>query len=173
MKLKRIILMGLLLSVTIVINRFLSFNTSIVSIGFTYVPLMLTAIILGWKESVVVATLADVIGALLFPFGSFFIGYTISAALTGLVYGILLYQKGEFVVNRKFIIRLVIATLIVTLIINGCLNTLWIVITLKKAAMTIIPTRVAKQLIMIPVMILSMIGLTKSLTKEINRMKND
>ena len=173
MKLKRIILMGLLLSMTIVINRFLSFNTSILSIGFTFVPLMLTAIILGRNECVIVATLADIIGALLFPFGAFFVGYTISAYLTGLVYGLFLHQKGEFVVNRNFIIRLIIATLIVTLIINGVLNTIWVVITVKKAAITIIPARIAKQLIMIPIMILSITGLTKALTKEINVMKND
>ena len=57
---------------------------------------MLSAIILGPKYSTVLAGLADLIGALLFPFGSFFIGYTISALLTGLVYGLFLYNKDEF-----------------------------------------------------------------------------
>lgn len=173
MQIKKIILTSLLLASAIVINRFLSINTGILSIGFTFVPLMLGAIILGVKQSVIIATLADLIGALLFPFGSFFIGYTISALLTGLVYGLCLYQKDEFKVDKRFIIRLIIATLIVTVIINGTLNTLWIILTTKSASVAIIPMRIVKQLIMIPVMILTMIGLGKLLTKEINVMKND
>lgn len=173
MRLKKIILTSLLLAATIVINRFLSINTGILSIGFTFVPLMLSAIILGCKRTVIIATLADLIGALLFPFGPFFIGYTVSASLTGLVYGLLLYQNGEFKPNKQFVIRLVLATLIVTLLIHGGLNTLWTILTVKSASVAIIPMRIIKQLIMIPIMILTMLGLTKALQKEINVMKND
>ena len=41
-KIKKIIIAALLLAASIVINRFLSVNTSILSIGFTFVPLMLS-----------------------------------------------------------------------------------------------------------------------------------
>ena len=85
MKIKKIIISALLLAASIVINRFLSINTSILSIGFTFVPLMLSGIILGPKYSILIATLADLIGALLFPCNSYFVGYTISSLLTGLV----------------------------------------------------------------------------------------
>lgn len=172
-KIKKIILSALLLASAIVINRFLSINTSIVSIGFTFVPLMLAGIILGWKYSLVIAALTDLIGALLFPFGSYFVGYTISSALTGLVYGLLLYRKDEFKVDKKFMISLIIAILIVCVFINGGLNTLWIVITMKKAFLAILPTRVLKQLLMIPIMFLTITSLSKLLTKNINEVKND
>ena len=172
-KIRKIIISALLLAAAIVINRFLSINTSILSIGFTFVPLMLAGIILGWKYSLLIAGLADLIGALLFPFGSFFVGYTISAVLTGLVYGLFLYSKGEFKVDKKFMIHLLIAILIVCIVINGGLNTLWLVMTSKKAFLAILPTRVVKQLIMIPVMFITMVSLTKLLEKQINGVKND
>ena len=172
-KIKKIIISALLLASAIVINRFLSINTSIVSIGFTFVPLMLAGIILGWKYSLVIAALTDLIGALLFPFGSYFVGYTISSALTGLVYGLLLYNKGEFKVDKKFMIHLIIAILIVCVFINGGLNTLWLVLTSKKAFLAILPTRVLKQLLMIPIMFATIVGLSKLLTKNINEVKND
>ena len=172
-KIKIIIISALLLASAIVINRFLSINTSIVSIGFTFVPLMLAGILLGWKYSLVIAALTDLIGALLFPFGAYFVGYTISSALTGLVYGLLLYRKGEFKVDKKFMIRLIISILIVCIFINGGLNTLWLVLTSKKAFLAILPTRVIKQLLMIPIMFLTITGLTKLLTKQINEVKND
>ena len=172
-KIKKIIISALLLASAIVINRFLSINTSIVSIGFTFVPLMLAGIILGWKYSLVIAALTDLIGALLFPFGSYFVGYTISSALTGLVYGLLLYNKGEFKVDKKFMIHLIIAILIVCVFINGGLNTLWLVLTSKKAFLAILPTRVLKQLLMIPIMFITITSLSKLLTKNINEVKND
>ncbi len=167
MKIKKIIISALLLAASIVINRFLSINTSIISIGFDFVPLILAGIILGPKYSIIIAGLADLIGALLFPFGSYFVGYTISSLLRGLVYGFLLYQKNEFKVNKKFLIRLIIAILIVTIFINGGLNTLWLVITSKKAFLAILPTRVVKQLIMIPVMFITMSSLCKLLESQI------
>ena len=166
-KIKKIIIAALLLAASIVINRFLSINTSILSIGFTFVPLMLSGIILGPKYSIIIAGLADLIGALLFPFGSFFIGYTISALLTGTVYGFLLYNKEGFVFNKKFLIKLIIAILIVCVLINGLLNTIWIIMTVKSASYAIIPTRILKQLIMIPVMFITMSALCKLLEKQI------
>lgn len=172
MKIKKIIISALLLSAAIVINRFLSINTSILSIGFTFVPLMLAGVILGWKYSLVIATLADLIGALLFPFGAFFIGYTISALLTGLVYGLLLYRKDVFKVDKKFLIRLIIAILIVCIFINGGLNTIWLLLTSKKATIAILPTRIIKQAIMIPVMFLTMMTLLKLLEKQIGDLRD-
>lgn len=166
-KIKKIIISALLLAASIVINRFLSINTSILSIGFTFVPLMLAGIILGFKYSLVIAGLSDLIGALLFPFGSYFVGYTISSILTGLIYGLLLYNKDGFVFNKKFLIHLLIAILIVCIFINGLLNTIWIIMTVKKASYAIIPTRVLKQLLMIPVMFITMSSLTKLLEKQI------
>ena len=166
-KIKKIIISALLLATSIVINRFLSINTNILSIGFTFVPLMFSGIILGPKYSVVIAGLADLIGALLFPFGSYFIGYTISSLLTGLVYGLLLYNKDGFNLNKKFIVKMLISIVIVCILINGLLNTIWIILTVKKAAIAIIPTRVIKQLIMIPIMFLTMLSLLKLLEKQI------
>ena len=172
-KIRKIIISALLLAAAIVINRFLSINTSILSIGFTFVPLMLAGIILGPKYSIIIAGLADLIGALLFPFGTYFVGYTISALLTGLVYGLFLHQKGVFVVNKKFIIRLIIAILIVCVFINGGLNTLWLIMTSSKATIAILPTRIVKQLIMIPVMFVTILSLAKALEKQINGLRND
>ena len=70
-------------------------------------------------------------------------------------------------------IRLIISILIVCIFINGGLNTLWLVLTSKKAFLAILPTRVIKQLLMIPIMFVTMVSLSKLLTKQINEVKND
>lgn len=165
---KKILLTSLFIAATIILARFLSFKTPILTIGFSFIPIMLSGIILGPKYSTFIAVVADVIGALLFPFGTFFIGYTITSLLTGLTYGLFLYNKKEFKINKKFIIKLIISTLIVCLLLNGVLNTIWILMTISDPSKIIVTTRVIKQLIMIPVKFITILGLSKLLETKIN-----
>ena len=101
-KTKKLILSALLLTLTIVLSRFLSIKTPLLSINFSFVPLILAAIWLGPKYTVLIAGLSDLIGAILFPFGEFFIGFTFSTCLAGLIYGLVLL----FVALLSGVIRL-------------------------------------------------------------------
>lgn len=163
-KLKKIIIAGLLLAATIVLSRFLSVKTPIIVISFSFIPVMLCAILLGPWWTMLVAGLADLIGALLFPFGAYFVGYTISSALMGFLYGAFLkYQKGMS--NKKFILMLTLSSMLVIMFCNAFLNSLWIYITTKKALIAILPTRLLKELVMLPIQIVTIffihIGLKK------------
>ena len=171
-KTKKIILCALFISSTIVLGRILSIRTPIITIGFSFVPIMLSAIILGPKYSTFIATICDIIGALVFPTGSFFFGFTITAFLTGLTYGLLLYRK-EFKVDKWFIIRLLISTVIVTGILNGVLNTIWIIMMTNGASKVIITTRVLKQLVMAPVQIITILSIGKIFGDRINKLMHD
>ena len=92
---KKIILTALLLAMLIILSRFLSIKTPLLKISFAFIPTMLCAIWLGAKWTVLLNVLGDLIGATLFPTGAFFIGYTISTAISGLIYGLLLYKKED------------------------------------------------------------------------------
>lgn len=163
-KLKKLILAGLLLATTIVLNRFLSIKTPILVISFSYIPIMLSAVMLGPWYTMLIAGFADLIGALLFPFGAYFVGYTISAVISGLIYGLFLYRKKEFS-NKSFILRLILSTLIVLIVCNCLLNTIWIYITTKEALFAILPTRLLKQLIMLPIQVVSIYFIDLGLRK--------
>ena len=163
-KIKKIIIAGLLLATTIVFNRFLSIKTPILVISFTYLPIMLSGIMLGPWWTMLIAGLADLIGALLFPFGAYFVGYTITSLLTGFIYGLFLQRKDKFN-TKKFIINLIISSLIVLILCNSILNSLWINITAKKAFFVIFPTRLLKQLIMLPIQVLSVFFINLGLDK--------
>ena len=169
---KKIILCALFIATTIVLGRILSIRTPIITIGFAFVPIMLSAIILGPKYSTFIATISDIIGALVFPTGSFFFGFTITAFLTGLTHGLLLYRK-KFKIDKWFIIRLVISTVIVAGILNGVLNTIWIIMITKGASKIIITTRVLKQLVMAPVMIITILSIGKLFEDKINKLMHD
>lgn len=174
---KKIILTSTLLATLIILSRFLSIKTPILKISFAFIPTMLCAIWLGAKWTVLLNVLADIIGATLFPTGPFFIGYTISTAISGLIYGLLLYKKEEnSYTDKQFLIRLIIAVVLVTSISNIGLNTLWISITTGKAFIVLLGTRIVKELIMIPIRIVVILFIEEILRKPFNtyiRSNND
>lgn len=169
-KLKKIILTAVLLAMLIILSRFLSIKTPITKISFAFIPTMLCAIWLGPKWTVLLNVLGDIIGATLFPTGAFFIGYTISTGIAGLIYGILMYKKNENTYTEKvFIIRTTIAVILVSVIVNMGLNTLWTSITTGKAFIVLFYTRIVKQLIMIPIHIIVIIFLERALRNPFNK----
>ena len=90
--------------------------------------------------------LADVIGALLFPTGAFFPGFTVSAVLTGLIFGWVLYKK------EVTIVRALIASALVCLAVNLLINTYWLTIIIGKGFTVLLASRAVKELVAIPVM---------------------
>lgn len=167
---KKIILVAILLAMLIVLSRFLSVKTPIIKISFAFVPTMLCAIWLGPKWTILLNVLGDLIGATLFPTGPYFIGYTISTAIAGLIYGIFLYQKeGKECSMKSFLLRLILSTTLVAVIVNMGLNTLWTSITAEKAFWPLLLTRITKQLIMIPVHVIVILFLERVLRKPFNK----
>lgn len=166
----QVTLMAIMIAAIIVLQRFLSIRTPIIQINFMFLPIMLTGMLMGWKSATFVATIADLIGALLFPSGSFFFGYTLTAALTGFAAGICLYRPNGIKLDRNFMLRLVICILIITGALNGGLNTIWILLTTSNASNIIIPVRIAKQLIMAPVMFITMTAVVKLFSERLRRL---
>ena len=79
--------LGILLAMDIVLTRFLSINAWNIRIGFGFVPVVLSGMLFGAVPTMVLGALADFLGAILFPIGPYFPGFTLTAALTGLVFG--------------------------------------------------------------------------------------
>lgn len=173
-KSKKIILTAVLLAMLVVLSRFLSIKTPLMKISFAFVPTMLCATWLGWKWTVLLNLLGDLIGATLFPSGPFFIGYTVSTVLSGLIYGLLLYQKSENALTEKqLIIRTILATTLVAVIVNMGLNTLWTSITAGKAFWPLLGTRIVKQLVMIPIHVVVFLVLERALRKPFDKYIRD
>lgn len=110
---------AMLSAMQVVLSRFLSIQTPVVKIGFGFVPVMFAGALYGAGGGALAGALSDVVGALLFPSGSYFPGYTLTAALSGAVYGWMLR-------GRHGIARILLAYLITTLSVTLGLNTFWI-----------------------------------------------
>ncbi len=79
---------ALLCALAVVLGRFLSINIWNMSIGFSFVPLMLCGFLFGPLWGGVCGGLADLVGATLFPFGPYFPGFTAVAFLSGILFGL-------------------------------------------------------------------------------------
>jgi ECF transporter S component (folate family) len=140
-----IVFMGLFIAIEVVLTRFIAIQTPIVRIGFGFLPIALCAIMFGPLIGGITGVLADLIGMMLFPKGTYFPGFTLSAFLSGAIYGLLLYKKPITT------IRVGLSVLIIKLFINLGLDTIWLSILYKKAIIVILPTRIISNAVMFPI----------------------
>lgn len=169
-KIKKIVLSSMLLAILLVLSRFLSIKTQLLVISFSFVPIMLSGMLLGPKYAMIIAALGDLIGALLFPFGSYFPGFTLSQAIIGLIYGAFLYENNEKKMSdKKCIIMLIISSVLALGLVNILLTSLWLKILYGSAYTAVLATRVVPQLIMLPIQVIVMFALRKLLTPVINK----
>lgn len=163
-KTKKMILSALFIALGIVLSRFLGFKVVNISFSFGFVPLVLSAIWLGPKYAILIGGLVDLIGALVFPKGAYFIGYTIDSMIDGFIYGMLLYQKpGEERTTLEFIIRLIISTFTVSVVCNLFLSSLWSYVVYGKAYLAALTAKIPLEAIRFPVKIVTIFVLVKIL----------
>ena len=113
---------ALLVAVEVVLNRFLSINTTEVKIGFSFLPIALCGMLFGPVWAAVAGGLSDVVGATLFPIGTYHPGFTIVAALMGAVFGLFLRKKE----GGRFVAGVACSMVINCLVLGLCVNTFWI-----------------------------------------------
>lgn len=91
----------------------------------------------------------DVLGYLANPaMGAYFPGYTLTAMLGGLLYGLWLYPC------HTTRLRCLAAKASVSLFCNVGLNTLWLTLTGGSAFMALLPLRILKNIVLLPVEVL-------------------
>lgn len=151
---RQIVFIGLLVALHIILSRFVSINAWNLKIGFAFVATFVGAYLYGPLGGVIVGGLGDFLGAILFPIGPYFPGFTLNCALTGLVFGLLLYKK-----QTKA--RIGIAVAIDQLVIALWITTYWISFLYGSPFWPLMGTRVVQIVVMIIVQCVSIYGLIK------------
>lgn len=142
--LKTLVQVAILVAMEVVLSRFLSISTPYVKIGFGFLPLAITGMLYGPAWGAAAGALADFIGAMLFPIGPYFAGFTLTAGLIGAVFGFCLHRQGG-------VARVLAAVTIVNLPLSLGLNTLWIHILYGKAFLALLPGRALQSAVMLVV----------------------
>lgn len=143
---KNLVLCGLMAAIAIVLNMVASISIGpYVKIGFSGIPNRIVEFLFGPVVGCIFGGALDLLKFMIKPDGPFFFGFTFNVMLAGLIYGCLLYHK------PLSIKRIVIAEFLVKLIVNCGLNTLWISTLYGKAFFVLLPMRLLKNVIMLPI----------------------
>lgn len=143
---KSITNLALLTALEIVLSRFLSFSVWNVKIGFSFVPIAVAAMLYGPLAAGITAALADFLGAVLFPIGPYFPGFTLTAFLMAAVLGIFLRREQNWC-------RIAAAVVINQFILGLFMNTYWISVLYKSPFETLFPVRAAQSALLTAVQI--------------------
>ena len=146
-----VVTLSLLIALEIVLSRFLSFSVWNQKIGLSFICVVLAAALYGPVGGAVVGGLADFIGAILFPIGAYFPGFTFTRILVGIVFGIFL--SGKLYSKANKIVCVVFSVLITQIVGSLLLDTLWISILYGTPFKELMITRLVQCAIMIPLQI--------------------
>ncbi len=141
-KVQILVFVAVLVASEIVLTRFASIQTATIRIGFGFIPLALTSMLFGPIVGGIMGATSDVLGMLIFPKFAYFPGFTLSAFVGGFIYGLVLYNK------PKSLLRVALAVLLVTLIKDLGLNTLWLHMMYDRAFIVLLFGRIITNAIM-------------------------
>lgn len=151
---------AMLMAMNIVLGGFTVAVTSFVKIGFSFLANVVCGYLYGPVVAGLMAGACDVLKYFLFPqSGGFFFGFTLNAILGGVIYGFFLYGQ------KVTIVRTLLAKLTVVVVVNICLGTLWNSILFGQGFFVILPGRILKNLVQLPVDVVLMYGLLKVLVR--------
>lgn len=161
--LRMVVLAGLITAVSIVSKSMFFTVGENLRVYFSYIAVMVGCYIYGPILGLFVGFASDILGHFLFPSGEYFFGYTLSAMLSGFVYGIFLYK------SRISFWRVLFAKAFVNVFINICLGSLWSKIITGKAYLYFLYKSVAKNLILLPIEAIIAFTVLVSLSKYLSK----
>ncbi|MFI3326396.1 MAG: folate family ECF transporter S component [Clostridia bacterium] len=157
-----LVIMAMLIAVQIVLSRFLSIPTPITKIGFSFLPIAFACKYLGTPQGMVVAGISDLLGAIMFPIGTYYVGFTITAIIKAGIIGLIACKKSNlFTISFGVIVAEIICSI--------CLNTFWISFYYGNGFIALLPSRLAQAAVMIPVQILVLYPLFTKLHDKITK----
>ncbi len=140
-----IALVGMLTAVAIVLGFFKIVLSPVLEIRFVHFALAAAGYLFGPAVGLLVGVLSDIGGYLVRPTGPFFGGFTLSAALSGVIYALFLHRK------KISIYRCFAAEGLKTLLVGILLNTWWLSLLYKNPFTVVLFARLPKELVMFPV----------------------
>ena len=117
---------AILAAISIILTRFFSIMLSEnLRVGLGTLPIMLSGFMFGPLAGAITGIVADLVGVMINPMGTYHIGFTISSMLQGLIPGIvsIFLMKDR---KKLGILNLLLSTALVYFGVHLLLNTLWL-----------------------------------------------
>ena len=139
-----ITLSAMLAAISVVLGNFTIVVTSSLEISFFFLPSRIVYYLFGPFVGTFFGAAIDVLTYIVKPTGAFHPGFTLNAALSGMIFGLILYKK-PLKLSRVFV-----ASTINMIIVNIILNTFWITTITGKGMLVLLPARIIKNIVLLP-----------------------
>ncbi len=136
---------GLLAAISIVLGFFKIPITQLIELRCAFIPIAVAAYLYGPVIGGAVGLISDIGGYLVKPTGPFFPGFTVTAVVTGVLFGCLLYR------HRPTLTRILVSQIVYAILCGLLLNSLWLSILYGNGFLPVVTARFVKELVMIPV----------------------
>jgi riboflavin transporter len=143
---RNVVFCGLMAALAIILTYMTTIQIGpYIKIGFWGIPNRVIELMFGPIVGGIFGGTLDILRYIVRPTGPFFVGFTISEIVSGVIYGIFLYRK------PVKLSRIAIVGLVDKVFVNCILNTVWLSMLYGKGFMVLISARVIKNLIMWPI----------------------
>ena len=158
---------AMLLAISVILSFFKIPLTEVMEIRFANIPVAVAGMLFGPGVGGVVGALSDLLGYVVRPTGPYFPGFTVSAALSGVIFGLLLGK------DRLGVPRVVLACVIYLVGVGMLLTSLWLHILYGAPVWTLVVSRLPKELVTLAfhIVVLTLLvrpaaSLTRGMKKE-------
>lgn len=160
------LVLALLVAIEVILTRFLSLQQWNLRFSFGFIPVVIAAILYGPIASALVAGCADFVGAIAFPSGAYFPGFTLTALISGFLYGLFLHKK-------QSLPNIIGAAVVTQLLCGLVMNSYWLsIISSKSTFWGLISVRSIQSVVMAIVIISVTYVLSKAIVPSIKKAIN-
>lgn len=154
--------LALLTAMQIILARYLVINVSeSLRFSLSFIPVVIAARRFGIFGGMAVYGIGDFLGAIIFPTGgAFFPGFTVTAVIAGLIYGLFLSKKSGTV---RIVLSVILSQLICTLL----MNSYWLSVLMGSEFTAIFISRIPQAIIMSILQIVFMLIFLEKICKAI------
>lgn len=154
-------------AISIAIGSLTVMVTEYLKIGFSFLPNQLVFFLFGPFVGGAYGVAMDILTFIVKPTGTFHPGFTFNALLTGIMYGLILYKK------PIKLYRILAANVVHMIIVNFFLTTFWLTTLTGMDFFILLPPRMIKSLIMLPIETILFYSVMKGLeVSVINKVLN-
>ena len=142
--LQRLTISAMLLAISVILGLFKIPLSQVSEIRLQFLPVAMDGMLFGPLYGGIVGALSDILSYIVRPTGPFFPGFTISAAVQGVIYGLFLRRSSGMG-------RIIIAQAVDSIIVSLILVPVWLMMLYGNAFIPLFIARLPKVLIMFPI----------------------
>ena len=142
---KTLVICAMMVALNIVLGFYTLTLSSYLRIGFGFMTQPVVTILYGPLVGCMTGMLQDILSFILNPTGGYIPAYTLCVGISGMIYGLMLYNK------PVSLWRVFITKLIIVVFSNIILNSIALAPTVGSGFIGILPARVLKNLILLPI----------------------